>query len=153
MLTEFPMCRQYGLIFVEGEYDERTGGISFLKLKSYYRGPYTYHIDGEHNVDAFWIYLLRKSSVKVVPRFLFDEWKNSDFKALAQVPRESHSLSKSIVSFCRKYGLDGLVLESHVPQYLTGFISGLIDDLELNGMELILAIRYPSVDHALYCIP
>ena len=78
---------------------------------------------GDHDVDLNWINELRKlpsQAPKIIPRFRFDGLTQKDFEALLSetaLSTEYEPLATLLVEKCKKYGFDGVVLETELPQF------------------------------------
>lgn len=103
---------------------------------------------GTHDCDEGWMRDIRKSGVeKVIPRILFDHFRDHDYSKLLTYQEEINSVSKVIIDTCRKYKFDGIVLEvwSQLSQrvddhHLINLVKSIGRALRQVNLEFILVI-------------
>ena len=85
--------------------------------------------------------------IKIIPRFLFDQWKPEDFQNLVGSEDAVISLAKGLMAELEENPeYDGLVLETGVPQYLKGALELVIKIIRANWRKdavLVLPISPP----------
>jgi len=103
------------------------------------------HLGGLHDIDEGWVADVRgKSTVKIVPRFLFENIVRTPADAFAK----SEEIYKLVVDLCVKHKFDGIVLDGVsgvLPQRVAdgvthSFIKGLADALHEKNKEFILVV-------------
>ncbi|XP_059617623.1 chitinase domain-containing protein 1 [Phlebotomus argentipes] len=88
--------------------------ISPIWLQILRKGDRKYKLAGVHDIDENWMKDLKRNSnyqTKIVPRVLFDKFKDEDFSKLLAYPEERKVVSRLILNACDTYRFDGIVLE------------------------------------------
>jgi len=93
----------------------------WLQIKRKPRGKFI--LQGTHDVDKGWVGAVRSLNrdVQIVPRVLFDSWREPDFKALFASEDEIEDMILEVTNTLHEFDFDGMVLElwSQLPGYNT----------------------------------
>ncbi|XP_072944827.1 chitinase domain-containing protein 1 [Epargyreus clarus] len=127
--------------------------ISPVWLQIKRQTPNIYIITGLHDVDHAWMKTIRQrgseSSLRIVPRLLFDNWQQSDLKAFFS-EATSHSEQKALIDevkkTCKQWKFDGIVLEmlSQIGKYTEKSVKFIQQfGLEMSEENLSLILVYP----------
>jgi chitinase domain-containing protein 1 len=107
-----------------------------------------YEVAGTHDCDEGWMKDVRKAgNAKIIPRILFDHFKDHDFSKLLTYQEEINVVSKLIIETCKIYKFDGIVLEvwSQLSQrvddvHLINLVKSIAKALKAVHLEFILVI-------------
>ncbi|XP_017782711.1 PREDICTED: chitinase domain-containing protein 1 [Nicrophorus vespilloides] len=108
--------------------------ISPVWLQIKRKSEQKYILTGTHDIDAKWMKEVKavNPKVKLVPRVLFEGWTGQEFISLLTREAEIAALANTLNYACKKYKLDGFVLE--IWSQLAGRVK---HDLVVNMINLI----------------
>ena len=118
-------------------------------------GQLSCKVEGTHDIDIGWIEDVRKnnSAVKIVPRFLFENWQGNDLKQFLTEEQAQFRCVRAIVDLLLRTELDGAVVEIWLQimamtrgssvQYLLELIESWSEQFHRAGLLFILPLSPP----------
>lgn len=113
------------------------------------KGDLKYEITGTHDVDAGWMKDVKESGkmTQIFPRILFEHFTDKDYSKLLTYQDEVNAACRVIISICRKFNFDGVVLElwSQLSQrvdddHLINLVKSIATQLKAEKLGCILVI-------------
>jgi chitinase domain-containing protein 1 len=104
-----------------------------------------YATKGDHDVDAGWLHEVKDTEKppKIVPRFMLDGWKETDYMAVMSeetVENEASTAASILIQRCKENAFDGVVLEVSFPQYMEAYIRLIGKKLHQNKLITVLML-------------
>ncbi|XP_064406555.1 chitinase domain-containing protein 1-like isoform X2 [Halichondria panicea] len=122
--------------------------ISPVWLQLKHTGNGQFMIGGTHDIDPGWLSDVRAgaSSVRIVPRLLFEGWSGQDYRELFADDARMLKIAQELIKTLKGHGLDGAVLElwsqlsGHHKSELAYLVKLLAQELHNNSKDVFLVI-------------